>query len=336
MTTATTRRARRLLARLVLAGMVLGALAGPARALPLDDRGEMRLRIPDAYIKRRIDFLRRIARQRHRFFLGYVDFEKGPVFLRVGRQILAWGETDVFRLLDNINPLDDSFGGFFIALDERRLPLDMARASYHFGSVGPLHDAFLEGFAAFGNRVATVPGIPQGSPWEPGGLGFPLPNLRTLPNLPDRSEVRGGARLVFSSEDVTYTLAHYYTYLDVPGIRFRLPGQVQLPGEAAPANFARFGNEIQAIQRFPRVPISGGSLTFPIPSWYSVVRSEAAYFQAEPMNRQGRGPTADSPGAPAPAAARRPQHQNTPAAGPDPFPFPGSLPPRPTGPCPAR
>ncbi|TMB17392.1 MAG: hypothetical protein E6J59_16550, partial [Deltaproteobacteria bacterium] len=61
-------------------------------------------RLPDAYIKRRIDFLRRIARQRHRFFLGYVDFEKGPLFLRVGRQILAWGETDVFRLLDNINP----------------------------------------------------------------------------------------------------------------------------------------------------------------------------------------------------------------------------------------
>ena len=438
MTTATTRRARRLLARLVLAGMVLGALAGPARALTLDDRGEMRLgfraytaarigtekmggdddpltfpnsaaghlrqhryflelkldhdvrrlaktgwglarlfdwidpntlkyslqyrgegegiydygpdefhhqfrklqavrldipnipgllsnRIPDAYIKRRIDFLRRIARQRHRFFLGYVDFEKGPVFLRVGRQILAWGETDVFRLLDNINPLDDSFGGFFIALDERRLPLDMARASYHFGSVGPLHDAFLEGFAAFGNRVATVPGIPPGSPWEPGGLGFPLPNLRMVPTVPDRSEVRGGARLVFSSGDVTYTLAHYYTYLDVPGVRFRLPGQVQLAGEGAPTNFARFGNEIQAIERFPRVPISGGSLTFPLPSWYSVVRSEAAYFQGEPMNRQGRGSSADSTGTPGSAAARRLQQENNTEGGLDPFVYPGFL-----------
>src|SRR5213595_1495686 len=43
MTTATTRRARRLLPRLVLAGMTLGGLARPARALTLDDRGEMRL-----------------------------------------------------------------------------------------------------------------------------------------------------------------------------------------------------------------------------------------------------------------------------------------------------
>src|SRR3989449_487965 len=377
MTTVTRRRAQRLATGLLLAGMALGALARPARALTLDDRGEMRLglraypaarigtekmggdddpltfpnsaaghlrqhryflelkldhdvrrlaktgyglarlfdwidpntlkyslqyrgegegiydygpdefhhqfrklqavrldipnipgllsnRLPDAYIKRRIDFLRSVARQRHRFFLGYVDFEKGPVFLRVGRQVLAWGETDVFRLLDNINPLDDSFGGFFIALDERRLPLDMARASYHFGSVGPLHDAFLEGFAAFGNRVATVPGIPPGSPWEPGGLGFPLPNLRTVPTVPRRSEVRGGARLVFSSGDITYTLAHYYTYLDVPGVRFRLPGAAPLPGEGGPTNVARFGHEIQPIPPFPPGPISGGPPTLPV------------------------------------------------------------------------
>src|SRR5437879_13423223 len=121
--------------------------------------GRLSNRLPDAYIKRRIDFLRRIARQRHRFFLGYVDFEKGPVFLRVGRQILAWGETDVFRLLDNINPLDSSFGGFLIALDERRVPLDMLRASYRLGQLGPLSDAFLEGFGALGYKTSSFPRV---------------------------------------------------------------------------------------------------------------------------------------------------------------------------------
>src|SRR5207247_8688160 len=93
----------------------------------------------------------------------------------------------------------------------------------------------------------------------------------------------------------------------------------------APTNVARFGNEIQAIQRFPRVPISGGSLTFPIPSWYSVVRSEAAYFQGEPMNRQGRGSSADSPGTPGSAAARRLQQANNTEGGLDPFVYPGFL-----------
>ena len=60
------------------------------------------------------------------------------MFIRVGRQILAWGETDVFRLLDNINPLDDSFGGFFIALDHRVFPVEpAARAAALAFSVAP-------------------------------------------------------------------------------------------------------------------------------------------------------------------------------------------------------
>jgi hypothetical protein len=239
--------------------------------------------IPPEYARQRVDRLRRIARQRHRLFMGYLDFEKGPVFVRIGRQVLVWGETDAFRLLDNINPLDDSFGGFFVALDERRMPLDMIRASYAFGSVGPVSDAFLEGFVAAGNRVSTWPGIPAGSPWEPGGLGHPLPNLRQTLILPDREDVRGGARLVFNAADVTWTLAHYYTYFDVPGVRFRLPGQID------GSNVASFSNPIQAIQTFPRIPVTGASATFPLPSLYTIVRSEAAYFQGEPMNRQGEG-----------------------------------------------
>jgi len=103
---------------------------------------------------------------------------------------------------------------------------------------------------------------------------------------PQRGARRGAPRV--QQRDVTYTLAHYYTYLDVPGIRFRLPGAVQLPGEPAPTNVARFGNEIQAIERFPRRADQRRLAHLPDPSWYSVVRSEAAYFQGEPMNRQGR------------------------------------------------
>ena len=240
----------------------------------------------------RVDKLRRIGRQRNRLFLAYIDWERGPLFVRVGRQILAWGETDIFRLLDNINPLDDSFGGFFIALDERRLPLDMIRSSYRFGDVGPLQDAFLEGFVANGNQVATVPGIPPGSPWEPGGLGYPNPSVTTVADAPDFSQVRGGARLVFTLHDVTTTLAHYYTYLDVPGVRFELPGVENCGGSNS--NTARYCNPIVAHQEFPRVAITGASITFPVPSWYTIIRSEAAFFSNEPMNRQGVGDPNDS------------------------------------------
>ena len=287
-------------------------------------------KLPEGLIRQRISKLNRLARQRHRFFLGYLDFEKGPVFVRIGRQILAWGETDIFRLLDNINPLDDSFGGFFIALDERRLPIDMVRGSYHFGSIGPLHDTFLEGFVAEGGKVATFPGIPPGSPWEPGGLGFPNSAVKTEASIPDDEDVRGGARLVFNNSDITYTLAHYYTYLDVPGVRFHIPGRVQLPGEAAASNLPRFRNEILAEQRFPRIPITGASLTFPVERFYSIVRSEAAYFQDEPMNRQGTGSDIDAlcpfplcPGGE--KGVRRLRRANNTEGGLDPFLYPRFL-----------
>ena len=245
------------------------------------------------YIKERVDRLLRNAQTRNRLFLAYLDFEKGPLFIRVGRQNLAWGETDIFRLLDNINPLDDSFGGFFIALDERRVPLAMVRSSYQLGSWGPFQDAFLEGFVAQGNRVATNPGIPTGSTWIPGGLAYPNQALRQIIDTPDATKVRGGARLVFTAKDITFNVAHYQTYLDVPGIQFRIPGAVTHP-DGTTTNTASFDNPILAFQRFPRVAITGGSLTFPITSLYTIVRSEVAYFAHQPFNRQGTGNSFDS------------------------------------------
>src|SRR5262249_54482620 len=79
--------------------------------------------------------LRNTASFRERLFLAWVEANVGNLYFRFGRQILAWGESDVFRVLDNINPVDNSFGGFLIPLDERRVPLDMLRASYHIPEV---------------------------------------------------------------------------------------------------------------------------------------------------------------------------------------------------------
>jgi hypothetical protein len=262
---------------------------------PLVDR-----RLPADYIERRVSKLNRVARQRSRLFLAYLDVQKGPVFFRIGRQVLAWGETDVFRLLDNINPLDDSFGGFFIALDERRVPLDMIRSNYNFGSFGPFSDAFLEGFVAAGDTVTQLPGTPGGSPWTPGGIGRPNTSIRQIVKVPDKDDVRGGARFVFTAADVTWTVAHYYTYFDIPGSQFKLP-TVGANGTSLPV----FGNEILAFVRYPRVPVTGASMTFPLEKLYSIVRSEAAYFQGEPMSRQGQGNPADANFAPGTPQARR-------------------------------
>jgi len=276
-------------------------------------------RLPAKFISDSVDRLRRRARHSNQLYLAYVDMDKGPLSIRAGKQILAWGETDVFRLLDNINPLDNGFGGFFIALDERRIPVGMVRASWNFGQLGPLADSFLEGFVAQGDVVSQVPGIPSGSPWSPGGFGFPRPQLLALVPEPDFWDVRGGGRFVFTWKDVTYTLAHYYTYLDIPGSQFKLPGAKD------GLNTARYDNPIIAFGRYPRVPITGASATFPVPSWYTIVRTEVAWFKNEPVSRQGIGNDADALGAPGSPGYRRLQRQNNTAGGLDPFVYPGFL-----------
>ncbi len=277
--------------------------------------------IPEALARRRARLIQRISRHRHRFFLGYIDIAKGPVFVRAGRQILAWGETDIFRLLDNINPLDSSFGGFLIALDERRVPLDMLRASYRFGSFGPIHDAYLEGFVARGDRIAVFPPTPPGAVWIPGGVGAPNPALRTVVDIPDKWDVRGGGRFVFTAADVTASLAHYYTYLDTPGVRFIVPG----PTRRFPLPTPSFGHEIVAVQEIPRVAVTGASMTFPLERFYAIVRSEAAWFKGEPFNRQGRGDSADTNDAPGTPAFRRLARQRNTEGGLNPFVYPGFL-----------
>src|SRR2546425_541100 len=105
----------------------------------------------------------RLLRKNHlQLFEWYFNITKGPLFLRIGRQNLSWGETDGFRLLDQINPLDNSFGGFLTSLDERRVPLNMLRAQWSFGTVGPISDLTLEAFVAPDKRM-PLPGIPTTS-----------------------------------------------------------------------------------------------------------------------------------------------------------------------------
>ncbi|MGE0682905.1 MAG: DUF1302 family protein [Candidatus Binatia bacterium] len=241
---------------------------------------------------------RQRLRHRHRLFEAYMNYTKGPLFLRIGRQNLSWGETDVFRLLDQINPLDASFGGFLVALDERRVPLDMLRMVYGLGSQGPFSEIDLEGYVALDDKVADP--VPSGSPWAtpnpPGINGFVK---RPAKNLTD---ARGGGRVIGVLGDFTLSVAHFYTYLDASTLRvvspIKAPGT--RPGQSSPRNppinlgefeeAVRMGqtsrylvDNFHANVMFPKVQISGATASFSVPQLYAVVRSEFAYFYAEPF-----------------------------------------------------
>lgn len=199
----------------------------------------------------------------------YADLSRGDLFFRLGRQNLSWGETDLFRLLDNINPLDNTFGGIFEDLDKRRIPLWMLRGSYNLGDVGPLRSISLEGFWVPGFWDATVaPLAPAGTPYAPPAPASPL-ERRVLTPGKTGSNSRWGVRVMgIVADNYNFSIGHYQTFLDIPALRL---GVGESPLDA--------WMEI----RYPDVQITGASLSF----WQSqtdvIVRAEAAWFWDEPV-----------------------------------------------------
>jgi len=115
---------------------------------------------------------------RFQLFEVYGDFQLfGKLNIRAGRQNLSWGETDTFRLLDRINPLDNGFGGFLVPLDERRRPLTMLRATMGLGDYPQweLYNTAIEMFIAPDKRLPA--GAPGPTPFGVQGArspnGFP-------------------------------------------------------------------------------------------------------------------------------------------------------------------
>lgn len=254
--------------------------------------------------------LRDNASSRFRLFQAYIDADLGDkIWMRFGRQVLSWGETDAFRLLDNINPIDSSFGGFLISLDERRVPLDMLRMQYRIGDLGPAYDTFIEAYGAIDSGIGYDPGTPAGSPWTFQNTGVPGANTQSLITPPARTfkDVRGGGRFVFNLGDGTFSLAHYYTWWDVPQVQTNiLPTFPVQPGRDSPTgplnafggtpqfdsagNFTGYADDgiysVRAYQTKQMVQVTGGSMTFALPDLYSIVRSEIAYFKDEPRFSQ--------------------------------------------------
>ena len=229
---------------------------------------------------------RRALRKRHRLFEAYVDLSWEALFLRIGRQNLSWGETDAFRLLDQINPLDASFGGFLVSLDDRRVPLDMVRAVYSFEDIGPFSELNIESYGAFDKNISAP--VPVGSPWSTPNP----PGMRSVVKKPAQNfkDTRGGFRVTARVGELTLSAAHYYTFLDTPEVR------IVTPRKNPPISLAAFEQAVheglasqfivdnfQANVLYPKIAISGLTASFPMPKWYAIIRSEAAVFWDEPF-----------------------------------------------------
>ena len=59
---------------------------------------------------------------------------------RIGRQQVVWGRTDLFRVLDQVNPIDFSIQSIYEEFEDSRIPLGIFSAEYRAGAVGAFDD----------------------------------------------------------------------------------------------------------------------------------------------------------------------------------------------------
>lgn len=102
------------------------------------------------------------SQQEHEFMEGYLEFEMADsqVYARLGKLIVVWGKTELFRNQDRNNPLDIG-NGIFAPLEEQRVgqwALDLTFSPEAFMRVGPVEDLRLEVLTIF-------------NPFEPTDLG---------------------------------------------------------------------------------------------------------------------------------------------------------------------
>jgi hypothetical protein len=69
------------------------------------------------------------------------DLDNGHQFgVKVGKQQIVWGRTDLFRVLDVLNPVDYSRNNIYDELEDIRIPMWMAEFEYRFGPAGSFDD----------------------------------------------------------------------------------------------------------------------------------------------------------------------------------------------------
>jgi len=87
------------------------------------------------------------ASQEDEYFLreAYLDIEmlESRLWLRIGKQTVVWGKTELFRNQDRWNPQDLALASL-PSLEESRIGLWMARAVWQFWNIGPLEDVRAE------------------------------------------------------------------------------------------------------------------------------------------------------------------------------------------------
>lgn len=87
----------------------------------------------------RLDFIREA------YVKKTVELADGKqLFLKLGKQQVVWGRSDLFRVLDVINPVDYSRNNIYDELQDIRIPMWIAQAEYRMGSSEAMQERNLQ------------------------------------------------------------------------------------------------------------------------------------------------------------------------------------------------
>jgi len=159
----------------------------------------------------------------------YVDIElfDTRLWLRLGKQAIVWGKTELFRSQDQFNPQDFALSSL-PSLEESRVALWAARGVWSFYEVGPFHDVRLE----LAVNLDQVEPNDLGTCGEPYSLAlicvlsfatainsFEGIGIAGVRNPPDPwnswKGIEIGARLEWRWKNLSFALTDFYGYDDM-------------------------------------------------------------------------------------------------------------------------
>lgn len=268
------------------------------------DRTRSELEAPE--FNDRLDFIRELYAKKT-FDLG----DGKGLFVKVGKQQVVWGRTDLFRVLDVINPVDYSRNNIYDELSDIRIPMWIAQAEYRMGASETMQDRNLQFVWNFDKFRASNLGQ-CGSPnaildagcffrgmanlWDNGGTVANFANVAPGTLLatnfgPGQIGLNKVHLPEWSLKNTQFGVKYEGVTMD--GLSFSLNAlsyRSQLPslhgGKRATNSFTgEYRNAwpylISFDMHFPRVNLVGGSMDFQVPSAGAAVRLEAAYTDGE-------------------------------------------------------
>ncbi|MBS1142306.1 MAG: hypothetical protein H6R13_3759 [Proteobacteria bacterium] len=307
------------------------AFGVPVRPCDIDSRGcrdfggygdkkLSELELPE--FNKRLDFIRELYAKKT-FDLG----DGKELFLKIGKQQVVWGRTDLFRVLDVINPVDYSRNNIYDELSDIRIPMWIAQAEYRMGASESMQDRNFQivwNFDQFRANNLGQCGTPNvildagcffrgmANLWDNGGTVANFAGGGTLATNFGAHQI--GIRNVYLPDwDLSNTqLGAKFEGVTAGGLSFSLNAltyRSQLPslhsingngtvnpflgtttGRAGPTgNGAPVSGLIAFDMHFPRVNLIGGSMDFQLPAIAAAVRVEGAYTNGEEFANTSRG-----------------------------------------------